>query len=292
MTALNGFPNATTVGVGLFNTSAVGMIQGQADADPATRFALRGGIVSNNETVPMWGGIGVYANVPPISTNGPRQPLGPVIGRAAGLSTLVGFSTFDQSYNMINNPASPVPTAGSGQSLNFYPLGSRARLAVACDPALVSLRGGAINPNVSWDYVNNLLIPYEASAFTITSGTYVSATGVIVLTMAAAVNFSAGDAVVLSSLTGTGGFATLDGTWQATAVSGDGLTVTLAGPTGAGASTITGGSLALDSNGLLKVVVLDVQPTGCMTVQNIGGVQTYNYNGACAKIQLTGGTVA
>jgi hypothetical protein len=48
----------------------------------------------------------------------------------------------------------------------------------------------------------------------------------------------------------------------------------------------------LAGGGALPVTVLDVQPTGCITVDDTGGLYTYNYSGACAKIQLTGGTTA
>jgi hypothetical protein len=295
MTALNGYPSQTTSGSGLFNgASSTGLIQGYAQPDPATRWALRSGIVSQSETVPMWGGIGVYADVSPISTSGPRGSLGQVIGRATALTgstALIGFSVFDQAYNMVNDPNNPVPTAGSGQSIGYYPLGSRARVAVACDPSLISLRGGEINQQVSWDFVNQILVPYLGT-LTISSGTYVTGTGVISLTMSAGVTFSAGDSVILSSLTGTGAYASLDGTW--TVMSASGTAVTVQGPVGAGAATITGGSLTLGSgaSSALPVVVLSVYPTGCRTVQTTGGLYTWNENGSAAIIQLTGGTTA
>ena len=295
MVATNGFPSYTTSGQGLFNgASSTGLIQGHAFPDPSTRNWLRSAVVSQNETVPMWGGIGVYADVSPISSTGPKQPLGQVIGRATALTGstgLVGFTVFDQAYNMVNDPNNPVPTAGSGQSINYYPLGSRARIAVACDPSLISLRGGEINQQVSWDFTNQLLVPYLGT-LTISSGTYVSSTGVITLTMSASVTFSAGDSVILSSLTGTGAYASLDGTW--TVLTASGTAVTVQGPVGAGAATITGGSLTLGSgaSSALPVTVLDIQPTGCMTVSTTGGLYTWNFSGSAAIIQLTGGTTA
>lgn len=295
MTASNGFPSMTTAGQGLFNgASSTGLIQGQAFPDAAVRNALRSGIVSQNETVPMWGGIGVYADISPISSTGPKGQLGQVLGRATALTgstALVGFTVFDQAYNMVTDPNNPVPTAGSGQSINYYPLGSRARIAVACDPALVSLRGGLINQQVSWDFVNQLLVPYEASAYTVSSGTYNSTTGAVVLTLSTTPAFSAGDSIIVSSATGTGSYASINGTWTVTAVSGNTVTYTIA--TGL-TLTITGGSLTQGSGtaSALPVTVLDVQPSGCMTVQTTGGLYTYNYSGACAIIQLTGGTTA
>jgi len=75
----------------------------------------------------------------------------------------------------------------------------------------------------------------------ITSGSYDNTSGMISLMMRAAVDFAPGDSATLSSLTGTGSFASLNGTW--TVLSASGKSATLAGPTSMGASTITGGSM-------------------------------------------------
>ena len=106
--------------------------------------------------------------------------------------------------------------------------------------------------------------------------------------MSAPVSFSAGDAVVLSSLTGTGAYASLDGTWTTTAVSGS--TVTAQGPVGVGASTITGGSLTLGSGAstALAVSVLDINVGNSMTVSynSTTGFATWNRSGSCAIILI------
>jgi hypothetical protein len=301
MTASNGFPILTTAGKGLFNgASSTGLIQGQAFPDPATRYALRSGIVSADETVLMWGGIGVYADISPISSTGPSQVLGQVLGRATSLSgstALVGFSVFDQAYNMVNDPTNPVPTAGSGQSINYYPLGSRARIAVACDPSLISLRGGLINQQVSWDFTSQMLIPFSASypATTITGAVWASTSGgQITFTVGTdlTADIDAGDDIEVSGIVYTGGTGgNFNGMW--TVVSITSTTIVVAAPAASGYyGTYSSGGTVLAGGGALPVTVLDVQPTGCMTVSSVGGVYTYNYNGACAVIQLTGGTTA
>lgn len=298
MAASNGFPNLTTAGQGLFNgASSNGMIQGQADPDPATRFALRSGIVAQGETIPMWGGMGVSALVPPISSTGPSQTLGPVLGRASSLAALVGFSVFDQGYNMVTDPANPVPTAGSGQSLNWYPLGCRARIAVACDPALIALRNGVINPLVSWDYVNQRLVPYSAAypQTTITNAVWASTGGgrtTYTVGTDLTADLNAGDDINISGVVNTGGDSTsaFNGAW--TIVSLTSSTIVVAAPADASIGTYASGGIVVAGGGALPVVVLDVQPSGCMTVDYVGGAATYDYDGACAKIQLTGGTTA
>jgi len=301
MVATNGFPNLTTAGQGLFNgASSVGMIQGQADPDPATRFALRAGIVSNNETVPMWGGIGIYAYIPPISASGPRSALGMSLGRATALTGstgLVGFSVFDQGYNMVNDPSNPVPTSGSGQSLNWYPLGSRARIAVACDPALINLRGGELNQQVSWDFTGQRLIPFSATypQTTITGAVWASTSGgqttfTVGTDLTSFIN--AGDDINVSGVVNTGGTSTSAFNGAFTVVSITSTTIVVTQLAAASPGTYASGGIVLAGGGALPVTVLDVQPTGNMTVVNTAGVITYNYSGACAKIQLTGGTTA
>lgn len=301
MTALNGFPTLTTAGQGLFDgPSSIGMIQGQADPDPATRNWLRAGIVSQLETVPMWGGIGVYAYVPPISTSGPKQSLGFNLGRAAALTgstALVGFSVFDQGYNMVSDPTSTVPTSGSGQSLNWYPLGSRARIAVACDPSLINLRGGELNQQVSWDFVNQMLIPFSGSyaQTTITNAVWANtAGGQTTFTVGTDLTgqINAGDDINVSGVVNTGGTSTSAFNGPFTVVSITSTTIVVTQAAAASPGTYASGGVVLAGGGALPVTILDIQPTKCMTVQTIAGTYTYNYNGACAKIQLTGGTTA
>ena len=283
---------------GLFNSISTGYRQGTAYPDPATRFALRTGQLSNNETLPMFGGVGIYEFTPG-GTGNPSYALGPIVGRATGLTgtfKLAGFSVSDQAYGMVTSPQSPVPLIGSYGQVMSYALGSRARIAVACDPSLASeIRQTNIAGQVSWDFVNQLLIPFIGT-LTILSGTYVSATGVITLTMSAPITFGPGDSVALAALTGTGAFATLDGTW--TAITGTtGSTIVLQGPAGAGAATITGGSATVGGAGAsqaLPVTVLDIQTTNSEVVQYSAttGFYSWNYNGSAAIIQLTGGTSA
>lgn len=279
-------PSLTTVGNGLFDgASSDGLVQGNAYPDPAIRYQLRTGILSSAETLPMWGGVGIYQFVPGGAGN-PSYGLGPIVGRATGLTgayPLVAFSVFESAYGMVNTPQSPVPTAGAFGQVNSYRLGSGMRIAVACDPGLVSLRGLSINSEVAWDFVNQQLIPY-VGATAVSSGTYNSTTGLVTLTMASAVDLSPGDTVVISGVTGTGSFADVDGTYTAGAGT-TGSTVTYTIATGL-TLTITGGSLTTGSP--LDVDVLDISSGNSMTVSysSITGFTTWNYSGSAALIQI------
>lgn len=302
MAASNGFPNLTTAGQGLFNgPSSSGMIVGQADPDPATRYALRAGIVSNNETVPMWGGLGVYALVAPIAAAAPVGRLGQSLGRAnayTGSTPLVGFSVFDQGYNMVNDPTNTVPTAGSGQSLNYYPLGCRARIALPCAASLVSQRGLSINSQVGWDFVNQELVPYSPgySQTNISNAVWAATNGGQTdFTVASdlTADIFPGDFITVAAVVNTGGASTgaFNGNWQVVTITSTDITVSTPSAVSLG-TYASGGHVNAAGSNLLPITLLDIQPTGNMVVQNVGGTITYNYNGAAAKVQLTGGTTA
>ena len=288
-------PYAQSVGNnGLFNVSSKGFRQGTAMADPSTRFRLRAGILANSETLPMWGGVGIYANIPndpftPVSTS-PSIALGTVVGRAVSENDaskpLAGFSVFDEAYGMITSPQSTVPLIGSLGHVNYYPLGSLARIAVQCDPALISLVGSPINVAVAWDFTNQLLVP-DLGTLTISSGTYNNTTGLVTLVMSAPVTFSPGDSITVSGLTGTA-ITSQNGTYTAITASGTGVTYQAAAA--AGATTITGGSVTVGgaASSALSCKILDISSSNNeVVVYNSGtGFATWNYNGAAALIQI------
>lgn len=301
MPANNAFPTQTTGGLGLFNgASSSGLIVGQGEPDPSARYRLRGGILSNNETIPMVGGVGVYALTPPISSTGPVTSLGPSIGRATGLSLtgslpLAGFSTFDQAYNMVNDPQNTVATAGSGQSVNFYPLGSKARIAVACDPALITRRNLPMNAQnaVSWDFIDQQLVPYTPAygAVTITGAVWSNTNGgqvsfTVGTDLSAIV--AAGSDISVSGVVNTGGASTaaFNGEWVV--VSADSTHVVVAAPAAASIGTYASGGTIAAAGGSLNVTILRIDPTGCMVPQWNPTLASWswNYNGAAALIAL------
>jgi hypothetical protein len=51
-----------------------------------------------------------------------------------------------------------VPQTSNGGLVNFYRIGSGARVALAIDPTLVSLEGGLVTQAVAWDYTNQKII--------------------------------------------------------------------------------------------------------------------------------------
>ena len=103
--SLNINPMATTNAPGTFRILSDGFIQGIAMDDPAIRNFLAGGVLSPNETLPMWGGVGISELIaPPDSATTHTTALGNDIQRATGLATtlaLTGFSVFDQAHAMV-----------------------------------------------------------------------------------------------------------------------------------------------------------------------------------------------
>lgn len=288
-------PLLTTNALGSFSAQSDGLWQGTAYDDPAVRYALAGGYLAASETLPMWGGVGIYENVSP--TTNFDYSLGGQVGRATSLAStkaLSGFAVFNQAHAWINTPQSTVPTAGSGMTVPFYRLGSGARIAVAIDPSLVSLEGGLITQQVSWDFNNQVLQPFDASTptYSITSITWASTNGgqgVVVAAVATPVA-GVGDVINISGATntGTGGAAAVNGNFVVTAFT-DNQHFIIAMPAAAGViGTIAGTILANYGTGALNVKVLTIQIGNSKIVSyNAGtGYANWNPSGSAAVILI------
>lgn len=162
--SINLNPYVTTNAPGTFGVYSDGLVQGTAMADPATRYALAGGVLAGTETLPMWGGIAIQENIPGATTVLNNQALGGNVLRAAAFANITGFSVFDQNYSAVNTPQSPVPLVNNGGRVHFYRLGSGARVALQIDPALVNLDGTIITSQVSWDFTNQRLVAFATNA--------------------------------------------------------------------------------------------------------------------------------
>lgn len=150
---------------GTFSVQSDGYIQGLYMDDPAVRYALAGGTVKSDEAAPMFGGIAIGELIPnPASV---AVELGGVIERAVDYAHLTGFTVFNQNGSAILSPPNTVPLADVGMNVNFFRLGSGARIAVACDDALAAtLSGGTdlITTQVSWDFTNQKLVAFNTTA--------------------------------------------------------------------------------------------------------------------------------
>jgi len=282
-------PIITTVASGSFQVSSEGFIAGTMIDDPAIRNQLAGGYLASTDALPMWGGVGVNLGIPGAAGT-PLPNLGPSVARATTISAtgaagaLQGFSVFNQDHAMINSPQSPVPLASAGMLVNFFRLGSGARIVVACDPALASLESSPETQQVSWDFGAQQLSPFQAawSQATITNATWASTSGgQATFTTSAGHGISVGSDIQVSGVVPAGynGFyKTLAGT------AGSTIVVALASNPGAYVS----GGIVPAGGGAVPVKVLDFQFGNSMTVSfdPNTGFATWNRAGNVAVILI------
>jgi hypothetical protein len=278
-------PFGTTNATGSFNIDSAGYIQGLSMDSPSVRNQLAGGIVALTETLPMFGGIAISETVPTGyvtgSSSGPKSLGGPVSRATAitGSKPVTGFTVFDQAHHMVGTLNSPVPLAIPGMSVHFYRLGTGARIPLNCDPSLISLQGGLITQQVSWDFTTQRLVPYVAAYGndTITAASYNTGTGQVTFTTTAAHGLVAGNDFAVAGMVPTGyngAYTALTGT--------TGSTIVAALATNPGSATTFGA--VQGGGGALPISILDVAPTNCMTISldPVSGLSSWNRNGACA----------
>lgn len=299
---INFNPVLTTNATGSFNVQTNGYIQGQAMDDPSARYRLAGGILATSETIPMWGGVGISETTSPSSAliTAPNEALGGNIIRATQIAgatpaagDLTGFSVFDQNYSAVNTPQSPVPLVGSGSTMNFYRFGSNARIALAASASLVDLEGNIITQQVSWDFQNQLLVPYAPyhAAVTITGATWASTSGgqaTYTVGVDLTTYLSAGNIINVTGIVSTG--ATTDGYngQDLTVVSVDSTHVVVSLPLAASPGTYASGGTIKAFGGAVPVKLLNVNVGNSMTVSydSTTGFATWNRSGTCVLVQI------
>jgi hypothetical protein len=293
-------PMLTTTNIGGFSTQSYGLVQGTVMDDPAVRYALAGGVLATNETYPMWGGVGIYANVPALagSSTSAGAELGTTVGRATTLSAgaakqLLGFSTFNQATAWVSWPQSNVPTAAGGMTVPYFPLGSGARIAVACDPSLAaSLVGNSIGQAVYWDLNAQCLVASASASYSVTSLTWSATNGgqVAVVASAATPVAGVGDNFTIAGATntGTGAVSAINTVHQVnTFTNSQNFTFLLPGDS-ATWGTLGGTITIVESQGALPVKVLRVQSGNSKVViwDPVNNVANWNNSGTAALIQI------
>ncbi|TKI02733.1 hypothetical protein [Martelella alba] len=270
-------PILTTNAAGSFSVQSNGLMQGMVFDDPETRYSLAAGILSTAETLPMWGGVGIFERIPADGQN----PLGPVVGRAASFAALAGFSVFNQAHNGITTPQSNVPMMAGGMSVSYHRLGSRQRLAVACSAALVAAApNSATNFAVGWDLTNQQLIPYQTVASTVTISSITWATGVATVTTAAAHGLSNGAYVNITGAVPAG----YNGTYQVTVTGTTTFTYILA--TNPGAETTPGTVTAASAQLPVRVLSVNGGNSKVVTYDSINNFANWNVAGNAAVILI------
>lgn len=152
MASINMNPILTTNAKGLFSTNSNGYTQGDAQDDPAVKFALCGGVYDAEATAPIFGGMPAQEFVP-----AGDSVLGSTIKAAADDADPTAFVVFNQAFAGLTTPQSNAPAFLPGMSVNYYRLGSGARIPVALDPASVTLEGDLVSTTVYWNFTENWL---------------------------------------------------------------------------------------------------------------------------------------
>lgn len=155
--SINLNPILTTTASGLFNTNSNGFTQGDAQDDPAVKFYLCGGKYDASATAPIFGGMPIQEFIPAAATQPGTDVLGSTIALAGAAAAPTGFSVFNQSFQGITTPQSTAPAILPGMTINYYRLGSGARIPVQLDPASVTIEGDLVSTTVYWDYTANWL---------------------------------------------------------------------------------------------------------------------------------------
>jgi len=148
-------PMLTTNAQGLFNVNSQGYTQGDAQDDPAVKFALAGGVYSAAATSPIWGGIPIQEFSPAASSQPGTNTLGSTISAATGSAAPTGILVYNQAYQGITTPQSTAPLFTPGMSVNYYRFGSGARIPLVIEPASLTIEGQLISTTVYFDYTNN-----------------------------------------------------------------------------------------------------------------------------------------
>jgi hypothetical protein len=151
-------PFTTSSPQNTFLNPSFGYIQGTVYDDPTARLELMGGTLASAETIVMWGGRPITEQID-VNTAGNSDGLGPTVASATSQASCTGWCTFQQANSMVLIPGGAYPPVASVLNyVSFYRYGSNARLAVACDPALVtSITGNGYSITsqaLYWDVTN------------------------------------------------------------------------------------------------------------------------------------------
>jgi hypothetical protein len=285
-------PYGTTNAAGSFSVQSAGYVQGVYQDDPAIRNALATGTLSAAATVPLWGGVPISESIAGATAD---STMGGSIIQATSVANITGWSVFNNAYSMVGSPTSPVPMAvNAGASVAFFRSGCGIRIPVAMDPSLVSLDGSLITSQVSYDFNNQVLQPFDAATTTyaVTSMTSSFASGVytiaVVMTVPSLVG-AVGDAINISGVTGTGA-ALVNGNQVVTAFTdASHFSFQVTAAVNAIATGALTGTIVLNAGTVaLPVKILGISAANSMTViyNPATGAATWNRSGYAALIQI------
>lgn len=175
----------------VFSVTTTGYVQGAFLDDPATRFELAQGIVSLSATQPMWGGLFITESLP--TPGSEADEVTSVLAPATTSGAITGITTINQGAAMVQTPQSTTPVSAAGMAINFFRVGSGARIAMqATSAAATAWQGGSILPTTLYWDTSNLWL------------TNTSGSGIIGPLSYKVVSINVGNSKVVSYSSGTG----------------------------------------------------------------------------------------
>lgn len=154
-------PMATTAAGDLARIHSDGLMQGQVLVNPYTSAGLDAGVIASNETYPLYAGLPVSLGIDTLDAKRGNVVRKSVVGNVA--AGIMGFTVSQNAGTMgFQTPSSRVPLFPQGSGINFYPLGSKARIVVQIDNTLAGTLDGSdfINTPVMWDFTNDKLVAW------------------------------------------------------------------------------------------------------------------------------------
>jgi hypothetical protein len=279
MAGINVNPILTQNFPGTFSTISQGYTQGIIVDDPVNIYRIAGGTLKSDVAVPIYAGMAISEYIP---TNDDVR--GSNIGLAASSSVLniTGFTVGNKSHNAIITNSGNVPILSAGASVQYCRFGSGIRLALACDPALASLDGGLVTQQVSWDFTNQQIVPYQLAEAQIAITSITWSSGVASVVASAATTIVAGSWFTISGAVPAG----YNGDFKALAAA-DTTHFTFALAANPGSETTPGVILAGGGAVPFKQV-LKVAPGNSRVAVYDAVANTVNYNnsGCCALVIL------
>lgn len=148
-------PYATSQPQNSFLNPTQGYVSGTAYDDYSVRAELMGGTLASTESVVMWGGVPISEAINNTATG--ADGIGPVVKRSTSQANTTGFSVYNQANSMVIASGASAPVAAVYNYVAFFRTGSNIRIAVNCDPALISALSAGEFINAAalfWDVTN------------------------------------------------------------------------------------------------------------------------------------------
>lgn len=279
MAGINVNPNLTQNFPGTFSLISQGYTQGIMVDDPVNIYKIAGGTLKSDIVIPIYAGMAISEYIP----TGDDVRGGNIgLANPSGVANIIGFTVGNKAHNAIITSSGNVPILSAGSSVQYCRFGSGVRLALACDPALASLDGSLTTTQVSWDFTNQQVVPYQVAETQIAITSMTWSAGVVSVVAAAATTIVAGSWFTISGAVPTG----YNGDHKAIAAA-DTTHFTFALAANPGAETTPGVILAGGGAVPFKQILRVAPGNSRVAVyDSVANTVNYNNSGCCALVIL------